>query len=434
MDQPQRAQLRATIEEKFPGLIELQAQAKHTQVIRQCEHYMTLDPTWYRPYEFRGVSYFRLGKLERSLADFDHALQLDPDAIEPLHSKAFVLTALDRPDEALALFERVVRAKPDHYMAKLNLATTQLKLGNWAEGWANYEARWFASDEARRDKQWRKRCTLPVWRGHESVVGQGIIVFTEQAYGDTVQFSRYLHALTKHFAHVAFVCLYPLARLMDWSFGDSICVLTTIPEQFDAWDWQVDLMSLPRAFGTTPNSVPYREPYLRVTEPARAYWKRELDLRAPTPKRVGIAWRGRPTYQDDNIRSMALEHLYPLLRDREVTWVSLQKWSNGQREIVIPQQTNWLDLTGQLTDFADSAALVSNLDLMISVDSAPVHIAGAIGTPAWLLSRHAGEWRWLSNRTDSVWYDNLRIFRQHKRNDWASVVADVRKALSDLPG
>ena len=205
-----------------------------------------------------------------------------------------------------------------------------------------------------------------------------------------------------------------------------------LPGNFEAWDMHCALMSLPRAFRTRIASIPGATPYLRVPEKTSAHWQEKLALAAPDRFRIGIAWAGRKVHQYDARRSLNFSQILPLLEDERITWVSLQKWAPEDQRPSIPENIDWLDWTEELTDFADSAALVQNLDLVISIDSAMVHLAGALDKPVWMLNRFDTEWRWLQHREDSPWYAKLRIFNQPAFGDWASVLLKAKDELSRL--
>ena len=381
----------------------------------------------------QGIAHYRAGRFAEALAAYAQALALQPHLPSAWNSKGFVLQDLDRMEEALDCFQRAVTLAPEFAMARLNLAMAQLKLGDWEEGWQNYEARWTGSAEACNGVLNRPECPLPLWNGETDTQGKRLLVITEQGFGDTFQFARYLPGLAERFAKVGFVCSQPTTRLMEWAFTDHIVTFNRLPADYAAWDLQCPLMSLPRVFGTRPDTIPQSGPYLRVPERAADHWRERLELAAPGRARIGLAWAGRKAHQYDARRSLSFEQILPLLRDERVTWVSLQKWAPEDARPEIPDGVDWLDWTEELTDFADTAALLVNLDRVISIDSAMVHLAGALGRPVWMLDRFDNEWRWLRGVSDSPWYPKLRIFRQPAFGDWASVLAEVGGALTELP-
>ena len=384
-----------------------------------------------------GIALYRQDRFDEALVLYERALALQPNFPALLNSKGFLLQDLGRMDEALACFARAVELAPEFAMARLNLGMAQLKLGDWQNGWDNYEARWTGSAEAGNGSLSRPLSPLPQWNGEPDTQGKRLLVITEQGFGDTFQFARYLPLAAQRFAKVGFVCSAPTLRLLEWAYGDSIVTFTRMPsdeESWAAWDLHCPLMSLPRAFATRPDSIPCDLPTLKVPEKALAHWRERLDLAAPGSLRVGIAWAGRKAHQYDARRSLRFSQLLALLADERFTWVSLQKWAPEDERPQIPPHVDWLDWTDELSDFADTAALIANLDLVISIDSAMVHLAGALNRPVWMLNRFDAEWRWFHRRNDSPWYPELRIFSQGAFGDWHGVLGAVQQALSALPG
>lgn len=381
---------------------------------------------WHR----HGIACYEQTRIEEAIACYQQALAREPERADILNSLGFALQDLDSMDDALDCFRHSVALQPDFAMARLNLAMAQLKLGDWEEGWANYEARWdsVASDRSQQGIH-RPPCPLPQWRGERHTRGDSLLVITEQGYGDAFQFSRYLTLAAGRFARVGFACSLPTLRLMEWSFNDRIVLMSHMPADFSGWDWQCPLMSLPLAFATRPDTVPAQMPYLRVPPPAAGHWRERLARAAPDRLRIGIAWAGRKQHRCDARRSLDPGLLLPLLSDPRFAWVSLQKRADGDSMPALPAGTHWLDWSDELTDFADTAALVSGLDLVISIDSVMVHLAGALDRPVWMLNRFDGEWRWLRRRDDSPWYPGLRLFSQPAFGDWNSVIGQVAQAL-----
>ena len=384
----------------------------------------------------RGVTWQRLQHYDEAQQAYERALALHPGHSAAWSGLGSLFRETGRIEEAQPRFARALEADPANAEAKLNLGMAQLQLGDWARGWENYEARWAGSAESQIAIFARPACPLPQWDGAGDAAHQGILVYTEQGYGDTLQFVRFLDTLCVRFARVALVCSAPpLQLLLDSSFGGRVLLLKQMPSDFSAWDWHCPLLSLPRALGITPANLPPATPYLRTAAPALAYWRSRLERAAPGLPRVGLAWQGRIAHSGDWRRSIAFPRLAPLFDVPGIAWVSLQKHEAGAVRPAAPEsgareQAAWLDWSDDLHDFADSAALAANLDLVISIDSAVVHLAGALGRPVWLLNRHEGEWRWLEGRDDSPWYPGMRIFRQPHAGDWDSTLAAVRAALS----
>jgi len=368
-----------------------------------------------------------------ALARYDEVLAIKPDDTATLNNKGIMLRDLRRLDEAIPCFEAALAIAPDMAIARFNLAVMQLKIGDWQAGLENHESRWYPADQPKIGLQKPLPALCPQWHGEPGTAEQNLLVFTEQGLGDNLQFVRYLHLAKQRFAKVGFVCPMPLLRLMEWSFGNEIMLLSTEPKTATLWDRQSPLMSLPHAFQTRPDNVPADVPYLHVPAMAKNYWRDRLMMRQPKRRlRVGIAWAGNKNYAYDERRSLAFEQLQRLWPIADVTWVNLQVRMLKDTPPPVPDDVDWIDWTMELTDFADTAALVANLDLVISIDSAIAHLAGALGRPTWLLNRFESEWRWLLNREDSPWYPTMRIFNQPSFGDWESVLRNIADALPNF--
>jgi tetratricopeptide (TPR) repeat protein len=369
-------------------------------------------------------------RFAEALAHYDQVLAIRPENATALVNKGIVLRDLRRPDEGGACFKAALAVAPEMAIARFNLGSAQLKIGDWPAGWENYEARWHGNDQAQKGALKPPPALRPQWHGETGTEQQNLLVFTEQGAGDNLHFARYLTLASQRFASIGFVCPQPLWRLMEWSFGDRVTLLTTQPKSAEIWDWQCPLMSLPKAFQTRLDSIPTTVPYLKVPQAAQAYWGARLAAHnTPHRPRVGISWAGNKSYLYDKRRSLAFGQLHALWSIPDVTWVNLQVRMPKDTPPAVPDGVDWIDWTMELADFADTAALVANLDLVISIDSAIAHLAGALGRPTWLLNRFESEWRWLLNREDSPWYPTMRIFNQPSFGDWESVLQNIAEAL-----
>lgn len=388
-----------------------------------------LDATAAILWHLNGISLYRLDRFDEARASYMRSLEIQPNHPTCYNSLGFLLQDMGLMQEALNAFEKAIEQSPDMAMARLNLGMAQLKLGDFANGWENYEARWTGSAESVQGTFTRPNCPLPMWEGQEDTADKSLLVITEQGFGDTFQFSRYLNEIAGRFKKVGFVCSEPTRRLMEWAFNDKIVLFTHMPLDYATWDYQCALMSLPRACKTRAETIPAAMPYLKAPVPAVQHWQQRLEEAAPGRYRVGIAWAGRKAHQYDARRSMTLAQIMPLLETPNITWVSLQKWAAEDARPEIPAHVDWIDWTEEFIDFADTAALLENLDLVISIDSSMVHLAGGLNKPVWMLNRFDCEWRWFESRSDSPWYPNTRIYNQPVFGDWSSVVRDVTAEL-----
>jgi Tetratricopeptide repeat/Glycosyltransferase family 9 (heptosyltransferase) len=378
---------------------------------------------------------------EQTLAAYDAMLAHNPFDAEVLFSKGVVLDDLARFDEALAAYQQALALNPEHAGASQNASTLLLARGDYAQGWRLYEGRWRL---AQRGLSWQD-LPRPVWRG-EPLAGKHILVWSEQGFGDAFQFCRYV--LVLHSMGAAKVTLLALEgrckRLFEHSFAQvGIEVVSEVAIRngllTPAFDVHSPLMSLPFACGTdSVDKIPVRTPYLFAKPEDAAHWQARIaSVSLPKQLRVGLCWAGGAKLGEDAKRSLALLQMLPLLRlvqKDAVQFFSLQLGEPAQQLQALPPDS-WqgapiIDLTPELMDWAHTAALIENLDLVISCDTAVAHLAAAMGKPTWILSRFSGCWRWLQDRDDSPWYPSVRLFRQTTAGDWAGVMDRVALALA----
>lgn len=386
-------------------------------------------------------------KLEEAATSYQRTLELEPDHSAACNNLGTVLRALDNLGGAGLYYRRATVLDPDNLEARSNLGHVLLALGRYEEAWPFFEDRWAGArtliDQA---GPGRPQLPLPQWTGQgldaaaDAVggpeTGQRLLVFHEQGFGDSLQFARYLPMALARFSRVGFVCPRPLQRL----FENSLCarwpglsLLDAFPEDLSEWHWQSPLLSLPLAFQTRLDTIPSSTPYLYADTSLSATWRaRFASVSGADLPRVGLVWAGGNTgWSADSARSLTPAQIEPLLSLTQVRWVSLQKAdvvikrvdSNGAGGLI-----DWMD---EVADFADTAALIDNIDLVISVDTSVAHLAAAMGKPVWLINRFAGCWRWLRGRDDSPWYPGMRLFTQHRRGDWADVLAAIVAALNE---
>jgi tetratricopeptide (TPR) repeat protein len=419
----------------FQQCVDHQTKGEHEAVVRllgskleEVGPYRDCAELWHT----YGISCYRLDQFDTARQSYERALQINPKIAEVHNTYGFLLKDMGLHHEAQAAFEQALVLDPANACATLNLGMVQLTLGDFASGWDNYEARWTGSAESLLDVLKPGQYPIPQWQGETDTRDRCLLVIAEQGFGDTFQFSRYLPELSTRFKRVAFVCSAPTARLMEWSYSEHVVLLTHLPVDYSQWDWQVPLMSVPRALKTRLETIPNATPYLRVPKPAQHHWRDRLQKASAHKLKVGIAWAGRQSHQYDARRSLALAQLTPVLLTPNVTWVSLQKWGSPESLPTSVSQLDWLDWTTELMDFADTAALVANLDLVISVDSAMVHLAASLDKPVWMLNRFDADWRWLKSRVDSPWYPSLRLFNQPQFGDWLPVIDAVAAELGQI--
>lgn len=401
-----------------------------------------------------GIALKALGRIEDAVACYDRALAIRPDCASAHYNRGIALKAMDRPAEAIASYERALAIQPAYAQALNNMgnafralnrhaeaivsfdralalrpgygdaqfgrALSLLALGDLGVGWPGFERRWERRELAPDIRDLRK----PVWLGDPPVAGKSVLLHSEQGMGDTLQFVRYATVLAARGATVHLEVQAPLKRLLASVPGTNSVVARG--EALPRFDLHCPLMSLPLACGTTLETIPARIPYVRAPKALAEGWAMRLDGAGP---KVGLAWAGNPAHANDRNRSIPMALLQPLLALPGIRFVSLQKPGSGARAGMAELPGHVLDASADLRDFADTAALVENLDLVIAVDTAVAHLAGAVGRPMWLLLPFAADWRWLLEREDSPWYPTARLFRQPAVGDWRSVIDRVRGEL-----
>ncbi|HUN47149.1 MAG TPA: tetratricopeptide repeat protein [Stellaceae bacterium] len=359
-------------------------------------------------------------RFEPAAEAFRRSLALDPARPETLHNLGLLLHSMGDYAGAVDCFDRALKGRRDSVDIWWDRALTLLAMGDFERGWQEYEKRWRLKTHPPR------RIATPRWEGQEDR-SLSLLVHFEQGLGDSIQFCRYLPLASVRVGRLVFECQPELARLMQGLPGVAEVVPSGRP--LPACDYHVPLMSLPGIFGTTLETIPRRTPYLRP--PADAV---PPPLARPdgTKLAVGIAWAGRANHMNDRNRSTTLERFLALADIPGVALYSLQKGLHAADIQTLGAQALVRDLGSQLTDFAATAALLPALDLVVSVDTAIVHLAGALGVKTFVAVPFTPDWRWLSGREDTPWYPDLRLFRQPRPGDWESAFDRIRAAVQAL--
>jgi tetratricopeptide (TPR) repeat protein len=374
----------------------------------------------------RGIALQKLHRMEETLANYDQAIALKPNLVEAFHNnKGLVLQNLMRVHEALAEYDKALAIVPNLEDARFNRSLCLLLVGDYKQAWHEHEWRW-------------KRSTYPrpnlpgiPWLGKEDIKGRAILIHGEQGLGDMLQFCRYVSMVKAMGATVILAVEKALGRLLQNLEG--VDVLITNGDPFPPFDYYISILSLPLALGTDSIDKIPNEPYLKVDPAQVAYWEKKLGPKKK--KRVGIVWSGgfRPDQPEvwavNERRNIALEKLAPLF-DVDVEFYSLQKGEPAETELASSQYKDKLiNYTKDFTDFADTAAFIECLDLVICVDTSTCHVAAAMGKKVWMMNRFDTCWRWFIDRTDSPWYPSITLYRQPKLGDWETVVNNIKKDL-----
>ncbi|WP_373973695.1 tetratricopeptide repeat protein [Chitinibacter sp. SCUT-21] len=350
-----------------------------------------------------------LGQFAPAHQHFAAALALNPQHTDALHNLGRLYRRENRHDLARRYYQLALASNPEHALSQYSLGTLDLYEGNWLSGWAGYEKRWAALHKP------YPQTALPRWSG-EAVSGNAkLLVIAEQGFGDILQFSRFFPSLLQHFSEVSVLIPAALLRLFTDSFDKKIQFITEL-DHHAGFSHHIPMMSVAFALNITEQTLS-GQAYLRANSAAVQAWCDQL----PKGFKVGLAWQGNPQQVDNRWRSIPSHCLTPLLAIDQVIWCNLQY------RIAAPAQLR--DDSTQWQDFADAAAYIQNLDLVISACTATVHLAGALGVPTILLCRHDADWRWQGERSDSPWYASIRILRQHALLDWATPISAAVQAV-----
>ena len=402
----------------------LQGLRRYEEAFGDVERVHLLDPTNADAPNQMGNNLAALGRYEEALSWYDRAITLRDG--HALRNKAIMLGQIGRFDEALAAYRQAVAEYPAEAGLEWNLALLQLLIGDFEAGWAGREAaRW-------RIPELVEVCPMlsrPIWQGAEPIDGKTILVRPDEGLGDVIQFVRYVPMLAERGAHVILIVQDELYPLLSRFPGVAQCLprsATTAPP----YDVHCPLTSLPLAFGTRLDTIPAEACYLPAPPADRVEaWQERLG--SHDRLRVGLVWSGNPRHKNDRLRSMPFRTMSRIL-DSEATFVSLQKDPRLEDRAALLERTDVIDLTLHLSDFVETAAFVSCLDLVISVDTSVAHLSAALGRPTWILLPNVPDYRWLLDREDSPWYPTVRLFRQDERRDYAHVIERVRAELNVL--
>ena len=391
----------------------------------------------------RGGALTDLGRYPEAEQSYQQALAIRPNFVDAWSNLGLALVNMRRHDDALSSYDRALALAPGHAITHENRGNCLLAKGELDEGWREYEWRWQSSGASS-----KRPFTEPQWFGVEPLDGKTILLHAEQGLGDTLHFCRYVPLVAQRGAKVVLEVQPSLIRLLAPLEG--VAQLVAQGEPLPVFDYHCPLMSLPFAFKTNLSNIPGKTPYLSADPEAIERWGSRIASamdgtmpgvpKAGVPKlKVGLVWGSalRDTLmgrQSESRRSIGLQRLMPLLDVPGIQFFSVQKGPHVHQLAALCEHHDAprriVDLTDELTDFADTAAFVSNLDLVISVCTSTAHLAGAIGKPVWILARFHACWRWMLERSDSPWYTSARLFRQPAFGDWDSVIAEVREALA----
>jgi tetratricopeptide (TPR) repeat protein len=380
-----------------------------------------VHPEYFEAFNNLGTALLEQGEYDDALECLGHAVRLRPGHAPAHNNFGAALERLGRIPEALAEYGWAIQLQPDYVQAHINHGMALLLAGDFAHGWPEYE--WRLKAGARR----QPGSGVPAWDG-SPLDGKTILLHSEQGLGDTIQFIRYAPLLERLGATVLLQCQPRLVPLLSSLPGGArVFAAGAEPPPHDC---HLPLLSLPRMFRTTLDTIPAEIPYLRVPEERVRAWNARLGPRSGG-LRVGLVWAGNRNQDNDHRRSLGLAGFAPLATVPGIRFFSLQK--GPQAAELSPHGLAVEKVERESGSILDTAAILKNLDLLISVDTMPAHLAGALGRPVWTLLPFAPDWRWMRDRSDTPWYPSMRLFRQPRPGDWASVMASVAEQLRIRP-
>lgn len=382
-------------------------------------HALKLSPNYLYAYNNLAIVLKDMNRLEEAEVCFRQIIELSPDNCSSYKNLGAILTYMNRLEEAEKCFLRAIDLNPDYPEAELALGIIYLLQGRYDKGWEKYDSRCKMPGNAQPE--------VSRWQG-EDLAGHRILLFHEQGLGDTIQFIRYAHMVAELGAETIVWVQKPLERL--FSMCDNlltICSGESIPLDQYNFDFACPLLSLPYVFNTSAETIPQGIPYIHSSCEISTKWHNALDkIDGGKMYRVGVAWAGNLDNIQGRKRSISFDLFSKLFEGSEVSWVSLQV---GVGENSLTTSYNFVDLSQELVDFAETAGVIENLDLVITVDTSVAHLAGAMGKEVWVLLPFAPDFRWLLEKEDSSWYPKMRLFRQNKIGDWQEVLERVKLAL-----
>jgi tetratricopeptide (TPR) repeat protein len=398
--------------------VALHSQNRFDEAIQHYHAALTIDRDRPETLNNLAAAYKRKGDLDLAIHHYNLCLTLCPDYPEAHNNLGLALQKQGNIYDAIDHYQKAVTLDPDYVDARFHLSMALLLNGELKDGFALYDWRW-------RRRDWPPLPSQSLHWDGSPLMGKTLLITAEQGFGDTIQFIRYIGLIPKDGGHILVECQKPLLELFKCLQG--IDGLFPQGKTLPAHDIYAPMMSLPRICGTTLETIPADIPYILSPQNHAL----NLENFPGTRLKIGIAWAGNPQHVNDAERSCRPDHFIPLFNMAEIRFYSLQKDCPVPAEM-IKKYDQLVDLADRLEDFTDTAAFIDQLDLVIAVDTAVIHLAGAMGKPVWALLPYVPDWRWLMDRMDTPWYPTMRLFRQTQPSDWGSVFQKVRQTLCEF--
>ncbi len=399
---------------------------RYEEALISYDRALTLKPDYSKVHYNRGNTLRKMHRYDDALTSYECALRYNYVDVDTYCNRGVVLQELNRHEDALLSFQRALTTKPDDINTHWNESLCQLLMGDFAAGWRNYEWRW-QTDLLR---EHYRQFIQPLWLGEHSLADKTILLHAEQGFGDTLQFCRYVQQV-KALGATVVLEVQPALNALLYSL-QNVDLLITKGESLPDFNYHCPLLSLPLAFNTSLETIPADIPYLFCPTERVKKWQAQLDQQNTKP-RIGLVWSGNIDHKNDHNRSIPLAQFSQLLNNNCARFFSLQRDLRDADAAILANFPEVQHFGEQLQDFADTAALIELMDLVISVDTSVAHLAGAMAKPVWVLLPHNPDWRWLLNRTDTPWYPTMRLFRQPAQGNWQSVLDQVNQSLQSLP-
>ena len=412
-----QAQTANPSQDQINALIDLYHSGQMTKVEQVCRELLHTYPQSLTVLNVLGAVLAGQGRLQEAVQVFDKAIQLKPDYAQAYYNRGNVLTDLGQLEAAVDNYDQAIELQPDFAEAHWNLSLALLLLGNFEDGWREYEWRWETGNFEKPSHDFHEM----LWDG-TPLDGKTILLFAEQGFGDTIQFIRYVEEVAKYSGNIIVECQKPLFRLLlNVPKIDRLIIKGDHVPNFNVC---APLLSIPYILGTTSASIPANTPYLFANDNSV-----HLKNLQEKNKNVGIVWAGSPKHKNDRNRSTQLSNFLPLASLPGVQLFSLQAGSRRADLKRIINETTIIDATSEINDYADTAAIIGQLDLIISVDTSVAHLAGAMGKPVWVLLPFAPDYRWLLDRGDSPWYPTMQLYRQRSLGNWSDIFDEIERLL-----
>ena len=406
--------------------ISLQEVGKIEQAISHYQHAISNYPDYAEAHNNIGIALLEIGKHEDAITHYQKAISLNPDYAEANNNLGIALQEIGKHEDAITHYRKAISIKPSFAEAHFNLSCLYLLLGNFEKGWEEYEWRLKLKSNIEHTRSF----TQPQWDGRP-LDGKTILIHAEQGLGDTIQFIRYIPMLAKAGGDIVVECDAKLSHL--FSGYEDITRFIGTGDELPDFDIHASLLSLPNIFKTSLNSTPSDTNYIHINDNLVGSWKNKLS--SLKKLKVGLCWQGSVDNRKDQSRSIPLKYFSDILNIIDISFVSLQK-GYGQEQILdgglADKITDFSSEMDTHEKFVDTCAIIENLNLVIGVDTATIHLAGAMGKPVWVLLPYSPDWRWMLNTNDTPWYPTMRLFRQQEPGNWETVMDEISVELGKL--